>query len=78
MRFFRLTLARTLAHWAVGLRHNVTEAIAVPLIGAAWWRIEAFHERPEESAEGLGCVDVRILGCSVDVFYSASGAPARA
>ncbi|MEY8688907.1 MAG: hypothetical protein AB9M53_03385 [Leptothrix sp. (in: b-proteobacteria)] len=40
-----------------------------PLVGASPWRLSAMHERPADSAEGLGCIELRILGHAVEVFY---------
>lgn len=52
----------------------VSPAVFVfPLVGASPWKLSAMHERPADSAEGLGCIELRILGHAVEVFDHPKG-----
>lgn len=68
LRFFTLPSASAVAR-SLGLRFAVVAAYPFKLNGADWRHLTAYHERPEESREGLGCVDLRALGWSLEVFY---------
>lgn len=66
------TAAQALA-WAISLArpismHTDSEGVrhpnvfAQPLYGSPWWRVDLW--RPE-----AGCIEARIFGCAVEVFY---------
>jgi hypothetical protein len=88
----RFSLAHAVAAslaWAVSLvrevhtqeDHEGTVSPAVfvfPLVNASPWRLAAMHESPATSSEGLGCVELRVFGCAVEVFYRPKGQEGRA
>lgn len=75
------TAAQAIA-WAVSLArpirmhtdsegHESPHVYAVPLVGSPWWHVDLWRSEP-------GCIDARILGCAVEVFYVPKGAAGTA
>lgn len=79
-RKLRLHLAFTAAQalaWAVSLARPIRmhtddegnespHVYAVPLVDSSWWRVDLWRSEP-------GCIEARIFGCAMEVFYVPKG-----